>query len=1080
MSDHHHQRLQTKRSREDTPPVLNVPPPEALYSTERFELCVDGRSDGNKHESGELGATSSSDSAVGGRNSSNPRLMKRFRAATRSSLARVRGSSGNFSSTSSLSGSNHSRSSMSSLLSMDSELGGIPRRKGSSSFEFRRRGIRGESMDDMNDLLELEDDLDLDSMFRASRSSLMSDGMDSAMLNPLSLSPRRRASHKTPKRNGSPDEKFSQNRKNGESFSASSVFSTQQRRTSSLFAMGVEPLLMQKFSHQMKMLRRSSNINPTDSPPPTSLVVKASQDSPSDKNRNENSAKTQDQIDFLSASMSRNFAFKTLPAAVMDGMASYFIGRSFEKGQVVIKQGAPGDYFYIVESGVVQVTRDDKNVALRERGDSFGEMALLYNCPRNATLITLTPCVLWMVDRITFRHVVTRCLVGRDIMVAKALKNKTPWLHQALSPEQVTVALRSFKVHQFTKGDTLLVVDSNAPHDNQSYQFFVLQEGNVKCVRGDDATVNQDGVLMVKESSKDSADSSMPTQQSELSLCFPHENGSILYASKNHTFGGALALLEGALSNDRVLNREATLEEDASEDDWGDASRWSTGQGDLVRYVADSESVIVLTLDTASFRELIDPGNLSSRQNAPASGSGRKRSETEEFIIDNIIMTVREALMRISRNWIVGCRLAPLNPSSTAEDYACLDADESPARPTAHSIGKKSTLKKLDFANMQRVKVLGLGSFGRVELVRYCDPAEGTSTPQLFALKIQQKANIVASRQTKASMRERLLLEQCNHTFICKLHATFADQHLLYMLLECVRGGELFQLLSIQPGRRVPYVAARFYAGCVIDALSYMHAVPRRILYRDIKPENLLIDEAGYLKIVDFGFAKCLTEDTAYRTYTFCGTPDYIAPEMLSGSGYDHGVDVWAIGVLIFEMIFGYAPFGETPSEFFGNTMADGQSDQNNLSSISSGCESLVNARDSGDFAADIAPVAEECHTPLMTLKAIIFDDVKFPSESVLPIAGDHGTISKDLIKSILVKRPERRLGCACAGGILNLFRHKWFESFDLDALRCRRMPTPWTPELKGDDDVVDPAENYSWDFHIEPFVGDNSWCEEW
>ena len=94
------------------------------------------------------------------------------------------------------------------------------------------------------------------------------------------------------------------------------------------------------------------------------------------------------------------------------------------------------------------------------------------------------------------------------------------------------------------------------------------------------------------------------------------------------------------------------------------------------------------------------------------------------------------------------------------------------------SLGKRSNLKKLNFANLQRVKVLGLGSFGRVELVRYRNaPGEPL---QLFALKIQQKANIVASRQTKASMRERLLLEQCDHQFICNLHATFADQHLLY------------------------------------------------------------------------------------------------------------------------------------------------------------------------------------------------------------------------------------------------------------------------------------------------------------
>ena len=414
-------------------------------------------------------------------------------------------------------------------------------------------------------------------------------------------------------------------------------------------------------------------------------------------------------------------------------------------------------------------------------------------------------------------------------------------------------------------------------------------------------------------------------------------------------------------------------------------------------------------------------------------------------------------------------------------------AANSSNRPMSLSLGKGSSLKKLDFANLQRVKVLGLGSFGRVELVRYRDAPE--EPQQLFALKIQQKANIFASRQTKASMRERLLLEQCDHPFICRLHATFADQHLLYMLLECVRGGELFQLLSVQPGRRVPFAPARFYAACVIDALSYMHEVPRRIMYRDIKPENLLVDHMGYLKIVDFGFAKRLTEETAFRTYTFCGTPDYIAPEMLSGNGYDQGVDVWAVGVLIYEMIFGYAPFGEVPAELkaaaaaVAAAAAPATPASPAAASMAGPQEQGGAANDferaSGDFAATIMRPPER-HTPQVTMKGIMFDDVAFPPEPVLPINGDNGTASRDIVLSLLVKRPEHRLGCARPGGIRNAYRHEWFEGFDFRAMRERRMPSPWKPELDGEREVVEPAENYAWDFPIKTFTGDHSWCEGW
>jgi serine/threonine protein kinase len=316
---------------------------------------------------------------------------------------------------------------------------------------------------------------------------------------------------------------------------------------------------------------------------------------------------------------------------------------------------------------------------------------------------------------------------------------------------------------------------------------------------------------------------------------------------------------------------------------------------------------------------------------------------------------------------------------------------------------------------------LGVGSFGRVELVQ--DKRDPT---QMYALKMQQKHNIMTSKQLENCMNERKLLEECTHPFICMLHATYSDKNLLYMLLECVKGGELFQLLRSTPTHCVPVASCQFYAACVIDALGYLHKM--NIIYRDLKPENLLIDADGYIKIVDLGFAKKLKRNQMYRTYTICGTPDYMSPEMLTNLGYNVSVDVWAVGVLIFEMICGYAPFGEQ-----------------------------MNGVGKHDAAT--------------TMKNIMHQHVLIPVQ-------DSSVIR--IIRSLLVKNPINRLGCGSQGGILKLFRHPFFQNINQSDLHQRRTKSPWRPLLEDGTSVVEPAEVYQWEFRIQDYDGTQDYFKEW
>lgn len=176
---------------------------------------------------------------------------------------------------------------------------------------------------------------------------------------------------------------------------------------------------------------------------------------------------------------------------------------------------------------------------------------------------------------------------------------------------------------------------------------------------------------------------------------------------------------------------------------------------------------------------------------------------------------------------------------------------------------------------------------------------------QVYALKAMLKSEIVASKQQSNVMNEKNVMIQCDHPFVLRLFQTFKDQKRLYMLLEFVQGGELFSVLHKPDRDGVPDHHAKFYAAGVMLALAYLHS--KEIAYRDMKPENCLVDREGYPKLVDFGFAKVI----AGKSFTLCGTPEYLAPELVLGRGHNKAVDYWAFGILVYEMQAGRSPFAD-------------------------------------------------------------------------------------------------------------------------------------------------------------------------
>uniref|UniRef100_A0A672NKB2 non-specific serine/threonine protein kinase n=1 Tax=Sinocyclocheilus grahami TaxID=75366 RepID=A0A672NKB2_SINGR len=233
------------------------------------------------------------------------------------------------------------------------------------------------------------------------------------------------------------------------------------------------------------------------------------------------------------------------------------------------------------------------------------------------------------------------------------------------------------------------------------------------------------------------------------------------------------------------------------------------------------------------------------------------------------------------------CHLLPLQDDSILKEF-----------DISHHV--KEGFEKADPSQFELLKVLGQGSYGKVFLVR---KIKGSDTGQLYAMKVLKKATLKVRDRVRSKM-ERDILAEVNHPFIVKLHYAFQTEGKLYLILDFLRGGDLFTRLS----KEVMFTEedVKFYLAELALALDHLHSLG--IIYRDLKPENILLDEEGHIKITDFGLSKEAI-DHDKRAYSFCGTIEYMAPEVVNRRGHTQSADWWSFGVLMFEMLTGSLPF---------------------------------------------------------------------------------------------------------------------------------------------------------------------------
>eukprot|EP01098_Paradermamoeba_levis_P004394 TRINITY_DN1891_c0_g4_i1.p1 TRINITY_DN1891_c0_g4~~TRINITY_DN1891_c0_g4_i1.p1 ORF type:complete len:452 (+),score=145.94 TRINITY_DN1891_c0_g4_i1:74-1429(+) len=308
-----------------------------------------------------------------------------------------------------------------------------------------------------------------------------------------------------------------------------------------------------------------------------------------------------------------------------------------------------------------------------------------------------------------------------------------------------------------------------------------------------------------------------------------------------------------------------------------------------------------------------------------------------------------------------------------------------PSGSTSTTTTAAPRVEKIGLNDFDLLTVIGKGSFGKVMQVKKKD------TGKIYAMKILNKKTILERNDLEHTKAEKSILQKLVHPFLVNLYYSFQSEDKLYFVMDYINGGELF--FHLQKDRRFSEDRVRFYTAEIVCGLEYLHGM--NVLYRDLKPENILLTADGHICMTDFGISKEGLTDEA-RTETFCGTPEYLAPEVLEGNGYGKPVDWWSLGTLMFEMLTGLPPF----------------------------------------YDQDV----QQMYAKIMKAK------LSFPEF----VSAD----ARNILEGLLERNPDKRLSDAKV-----IKAHPFFKNLDWNKLVAKEITPPYIPPVKGKEDtsMVDP-----------------------
>jgi len=450
-------------------------------------------------------------------------------------------------------------------------------------------------------------------------------------------------------------------------------------------------------------------------------------------------------------------------------------------GSNVISQGEKGNHFYVVDAGELDafVKSPGQKTATHVKsfgaGDSFGELALMYNCPRTASITARTDVVLWSLDRVSFRSIVLEANTKKASMYESFLEKVQ--LLEPLTKDQRNRMVDALEEVTYKKGERIIQEGEAGTH------FYIIVEGEVAITKSGQA-------------------------------------GELARRSRGDYFG------------------ELSLK---------------TGAPTIASVSAATEVATVIRMDRGAFQRLLGP-------------------------LDSLL-----ALRKYTASGV------EVTADSSAGEETLGGASGSAAiHIPADFVFQKATgalaLHEFDVTK----DTLGEGAFGKVR--RCVHKKTGT----VFALKQMVKADIVSMGQVEHIMQETQILSRVAHPFITNKFGAIVSPTNLILIMEFCPGGDMFDQLYKHKAFNLD--DARIYTMQVLLPLEYLHGM--HIVHRDLKLENLLVAQDGALKLTDFGFAKLIK----YRSWTLCGTPEYLAPEIILEKGHGKAVDYWALGVLFYEV----------------------------------------------------------------------------------------------------------------------------------------------------------------------------------
>jgi len=726
--------------------------------------------------------------------------------------------------------------------------------------------------------------------------------------------------------------------------------------------------------------------------------------------------------------------FKRLPKDQHDALASACTEECFEKGHRLINQGDAGDAFYIIMVGSVTVEIDGSKVATLRVGDYMGEMALLRNEPRNASIVAdveITVLQLTrgkfqemnLADKLEFKHRVAVAGGGGGAVVTqppsvKTSQDKESMMKALKSNKNLTdiVDLDDDKCNSLIDvaweeivpaGEAIIEQGSD-----QADYFYIVKSGtfDVFVAKKEDAQSVNDTIEHMCPS-KMTQVGTIPSGGSfgELALIFyaPRAatvtaNGeAVLWVIDRGSFKNIIhtAAKNKAKENLHILDQSeffSCLKEDEKAELVVAMHEINFQIGEVIYAEGDKAEHVYLLID-GEVAEVSSKGK-ERRRLKGTSLQGEVFGESALVFLD----APRMETMKVMSDTAQAFQIDRASFEMLLAPYAQIKKRGAQGGASLLGRGRKSVNKAADRIQVQRDKdkflledlkvigLLGCGGFGAVELV------EHEQTKDAFALKQLSKGHVVKCRMQDSVMREKRIQYMCDSNFIVKLYECYNEPQTLCFLLELALGGELYDTYC-KKGFHGSVPHAQFYAAATLFAFEHLHA--RKVVYRDLKPENLLLDNLGHCKLTDMGLAKIVVG----KTTTSCGTPDYLAPEVIAGSGHSLAVDWWTLGILIFELLAGNPPF--------------------------------------------------EADTSMQIMKKVQagIDQVKFPAKM-------KGSGTK-LVKSLLKEHPNDRLPMR-VGGIDNIQAHAWYKKFDWKGMRDNKVKVPYKPVVKGKTDLKNFSAN--------------------